>query len=298
MKQINCLLLAIILLAITQSHYVFSASWFEAKDQSCQSILRTRHISKNYLDQLNAPGERTYLAQSNNKTRLVYRITSKVFGSGKTHYRIASTEVDEQLKNQLKEAIKDVNVNLPVIEGATNLVFALPPTWVALTWTVIYETLKATIPGAKGVPVEGILPLIAVGGEIWRDTVVQRLDNKEIWADATWIYLVQIGSEKRTVILGSCRIPVEIAPLVIETKGDTNNKRLLFEGATARVYDLEDKKFDSLQLTLTEQDPEYLYAVDGDGGQHRFSISGEGWQTVVSSGAWKYFYKKIEFLMP
>ncbi|MET3364706.1 hypothetical protein [Bradyrhizobium ottawaense] len=277
-----------------------AADWFAGVGQKCASNLSTTFVSDATLRALVVATDRLGFAGSGNNIRLTYKLLSTDLPNPRTHYRTSVLAVDQRAKADLEGALtraadKDP---LPVIDREVDIVLAIATDGLAsFVWSAVYGGAKQAL-GAKPMSVEGVLPLLAVGGQINRDIVVQRLANKQLWADLFWSYNVSVGSEKRTVVLASCRLPVELTPTTIETKGQFNNKRLTLNGGKWQVYDLEDKKFDSMILEPAGQDEEWIYANEMQAGkiwnQYRFSNSGAGWQTI-SSGNWKFLYKEITF---
>ena len=141
------------------------------------------------------------------------------------------------------------------MEDIANVVMFVAPEIANYTGTAVWEAAKA-IAGAKPLSVEGVLPLLAVGGEITRDTLVFRKSNAEFWADIFWYYRVSVGSEKRFVLLASCRMPVEVTFSIALTHGEFSNKRIEFVNGEWRIFDLEDRKYDT-PLQYEEQDAEW-----------------------------------------
>jgi hypothetical protein len=273
------------------------ANWFDGIQQQCVSNLSTTFAGGGPLDQLVAPTDRISFS-GRGPVRLTYRLLSADLPNPKSHYRTTVLTLDDRAKADLRLALtraadKDP---LPVVEGLANVVLTIAPDAVTFTWEAIWASLKAVL-DVKPLSVEGVIPLVANGGQITRDVVIQRKSNKQLWGDVYWYYHVSVGTETRSILLASCRMPVEAAPTVILTKADSNNKRLTLKQGIWEIYDLEEKKYDT-PIQQADQDAEWIYANEMSGGaivnQHRFSNSGAGWQTI-SSGRWRYFVKDISF---
>ena len=157
--------------------------------------------------------------------------------------------VDNTLRDQLRSAISNAAGKdpLPLLDALGNVVLSIAPTLAQLSWPVVLAAAKEAF-NAKPLDVEGVLPLIATGGEIVRDTIIQRNPNREFWADVVWNYTVAVGSERRTVILAVCRLPVEAAPTQFESKAATNNKRLTLKNGVWEVFDIDDNRVENTAL--------------------------------------------------
>jgi hypothetical protein len=276
-----------------------ATDWYVGIPAQCASNLSTTFVAGGPLDKLVAPTDRTSFVGNAAGVHLVYRLLSSDLPKPRSHYKAVVLTLDQKAKADLELALtraasKDA---LPMLEGAADYVLAIAPEVVGYTWDVVWAAAKAAL-DVKPLNVEAVVPLLAVGGQITRDTVIQRKPDGELWADIFWSYHVTIGVEARSILLASCRMPVEAAPTTILTHEPIGNKRVTIQNGVWQIYDLEDKKYDT-PLHSFEQDAEWIYAneLGADGSvlnQYRFSNSGIGWQTI-SSGKWRFLVKNITF---
>lgn len=281
-----------------------AANWFDTVPSQCASNLSTSIVSGGPLSQLTAPSPRASFAGSAGLYRLVYILSSDDLPNPSVHYQTTVLTLDNRAKDDLTIALQSAADRnpLPMFEGGAGIVLSIAPDVAGYTWDLVYNAAKSAL-GAEPIDIKGVVPLLAVGGEITRDTVIQRNQRQEPLADIFWYYRVSIGAEHRSVLLASCRMPVEVTFGVALTHESTNNKKIEFSSNMWNIYDIEDSKYDT-PLRYKEQDPEWMYSdeVDSNGiilNSHRISskdISGFGisWQTM-SGGRWRFLSKGLTF---
>ncbi len=294
----RCGAVCIILSSALGSAPALGANWFDGIKQQCASNLSAAVVAGGPLDQLVAPSARAAFTSRDGVTRLTYQLLSADLPNPKSHYRTTVLTLDERAKTDLELALTRAASKDPLllVEGAVDVVLSIAPDAISYTWDVVWEAAKSVF-NVKPLNTEAVIPLLAIGGQVTRDTIIQRNSNKELWADVFWYYRVTVGNEIKSVLLASCRMPVEAAPTVIVTQGERNNKRLTLKQEIWEIYDLEGNKYDT-PIHRADQDAEWLYANEMNGGavvnQHRFSNSGAGWQTM-SGGKWRFLYTGISF---
>ncbi|WP_064831796.1 hypothetical protein [Rhizobium phaseoli] len=281
-----------------------AGNWFDGASSECISNLSTSIVSGGALDGLTAPTPRTSFAGTSGHFRLVYKLASSDLPNPKVYYQTVVVTLDKNATRDLATALKSAADKNPVLmfEDLSGFVLSIAPELVSYTWDAVYAAAKAVL-AIEPVNVDAILPLLATGGEVTRDTVIQRSADNSLLAEIFWYYRVSVGSERRAVLLASCRMPVEVKFETALTHQDTNNKRIEFGGSTWAIYDIEDNKYDT-PLHYKEQDKEWMYAdeLDANGvalNNYRISskdIGGNGisWQTI-SGGKWRYLSKELSF---
>jgi hypothetical protein len=281
-----------------------AANWFDTVGSECASNLSTSIVGGGSLSGLTAPTPRTSLSGAPGFYRLIYVLSSSDLPNPTVHYQTTVLTIDQRAKADLATALQNAADRnpLPLFEDVAGFVLSIAPDVVGYTWDIVHGAAKSAL-NVQPINVEAVIFLLAVGGEITRDTVIQRNQRQELLADLFWYYRVQVGNERRSILLASCRLPVEVRFSIALTHQEFSNKRVESDNQTWRIYDIEDGDYDT-PLRYKEQDAEWMYAdeVDNSGAvlnRYRISskdISGEGiaWQTI-SSGRWRFLSKGLTF---
>jgi hypothetical protein len=143
------------------------------------------------------------------------------------------------------------------------------------------------------------------GGDAYRRTAPLRDQNDAPFVASTTEYRVMVGKETRNFMYHGCIYALSVKVREFATTGQFNNKIVKqIAGKTWRVWDVDDKKFDSADLTYLRQDGGYYYfeadaieknVVKGKH-QHRISFKGGPWQYknfFDPAGTFKTQYAKV-----
>ncbi|WP_205481313.1 hypothetical protein [Sphingomonas arenae] len=184
----------------------------------------------------------------------------------------------EELGDQKVPAFFKAGANLIAGLAIPKKIFEVAAGWL-LDWVFGLADTKAVV-------ARDISLLIAEGGALRQTAQVLKGPVGRLLF-STVLYEVDVGSEKRTIVLYACIFPIAVKVSRFETESPANNKVVQpINDKTWGIFDLESNSWDEKDFRPSHQDGEYMYFLQDEyennnvAGQavHRLSLWGGDWQ--------------------
>ncbi|HEY8124538.1 MAG TPA: hypothetical protein VIF88_03850, partial [Methylocystis sp.] len=133
---------------------------------------------------------------------------------------------------------------------------------------------------------KGFSIFIVEGGRLERRWKLLKTTKNGLYLVSSMEYTVSVGAETRRFVTAGCTYPVKVDVSEFRTNEKVGNKIIKPHGNVWGVFDVDDNKWDSTQLSFLTQDEEYYYFTEDQiennkvVGQniHRISFQGGRWQ--------------------